>query len=297
MSANTTPGSMLWAQHKIRAAIAKMQLGPSLGVASTGFIDIDRMTGGLWPGDLIWITGSHLVGKTALALNIAEHAALRESKAVSVFSLDLPAEQVVVRLLCSIGRISITGMQSGKLTGHEQQRLELAIEQMGASRLHLDHSRDLNLDLLGSKLSILTKHSGPLGLVVVDDLQLVGATERRLVGDDGLAEALHRLKHLAAEFHCPIIVLSQVPAEVDVRQNSASASSDLDGSDSAADVVMKIHGHGHDQNAAVNMTNQPGVVTVTFSKRRDGLRALTRLVFLRHMAKFESLACQTTGKM
>lgn len=267
-----------------------MGIGARIGVVSSGLIDVDLMAGGFWAGDLILIGGGACAGKTALALNIAEHVLLKQSLPVTIFSTDMTAEQIFVRLLCSTGRISLDNMRSGDLTEHERPRLERAISELAASHLHIEHSSAIEIGQLLKIGRGISKTYGKQGLIVVDFVQFLsekrcGPNQRRALGT-----ALRELKRLAMKLRCPVIALSPLGSEVDLRPNKRPVLSDLGPVDligTYADVAMLVY---RDEVHSAMDCQQPGLVEVTFPKRRDGSTGVARLVFLKAIARYEALA-------
>lgn len=290
MAIHTTRGSPNWSQQQTRKAIARLQVGSGLGIVSSGFPDIDRMTGGFWAGDLIVIGGSACIGKTALALNIAEHIALRQSLPVTVFSMDMTSEQIAVRILCSMGRISLDNMRSGNLTEHERPRLAVAIDRLAGAPFVIEHATGVELDQLLDKVTEISKKWGRQSLIVVDYLQLIFDTSHRTSQSREIGVVLRELKNLATELKCPIIAISELPSEVEIRSSKRSMMRDLGSTDligTYADVVMLLY---RDDIYSTEDFREPGVVDVIFPNRPDGSTGLTKLVFLEAIAKYEVLA-------
>ncbi|MDO9260217.1 MAG: replicative DNA helicase, partial [Polaromonas sp.] len=170
----------------------------------TGFYDLDRMTAGFQAGDLVVLAARPSMGKTALAINIAEHVALNEGLPVAVFSMEMGAAQLAVRIVGSIGRINQSHLRTGKLTDEEWPRLTEAIEKLRTISLHIDETAGLNSSELRANARRLSRQCGKLGLIVVDYLQLMSGSS-----SDGenrateLGEISRGLKMLAKELQCP----------------------------------------------------------------------------------------------
>ncbi|MEO8250783.1 MAG: replicative DNA helicase, partial [Burkholderiales bacterium] len=194
----------------------------------TGFYDLDRMTSGFQAGDLVVLAARPSMGKTALAINIAEHVALHEQLPVAVFSMEMGASQLAVRIVGSIGRIDQTHLRTGKLTDDEWPRLTEAIEKLRHVSLHIDESPGLTPSELRANARRLARQCGKLGLIVVDYLQLMsgssGADENRATE---LGEVSRGLKSLAKELQCPVIALSQLNRSVETRTDKRPMMSDL----------------------------------------------------------------------
>jgi len=184
----------------------------------TGFYDLDRMTAGLQAGDLIVLAARPSMGKTSLAINIAEHVALHEGLPVAVFSMEMGAAQLAVRIVGSIGRIDQGHLRTGKLTDDEWPRLTEAIEKLRTISLHIDETAGLTSSELRASARRLSRQCGKLGLIVVDYLQLMSGSS-----NDGenrateLGEISRGLKMLAKELQCPVIALSQLNRSVEQR--------------------------------------------------------------------------------
>ncbi|WP_082668270.1 replicative DNA helicase [Tepidimonas taiwanensis] len=194
----------------------------------TGFIDLDRMTAGLQPGDLIIIAARPSMGKTSFAINIAEHVALNEGLPVAVFSMEMGAAQLAVRVVGSIGRINQGHLRTGKLTPDEWPRLTEAIEKLRHVSLYIDETPGLTPAELRANARRLARQCGKLGLIVVDYLQLMSGSN-----SDGenrateLGEISRGLKMLAKELQCPVIALSQLNRGVEQRTDKRPMMSDL----------------------------------------------------------------------
>ncbi len=257
----------------------------------TGFYDLDRMTAGLQAGDLIVLAARPSMGKTALAINIAEHVALNEGLPVAVFSMEMGAAQLAVRIVGSIGRIDQGHLRTGKLTDDEWPRLSEAIEKLRTISLHIDESAGLNSSELRANARRLSRQCGQLGLIVVDYLQLMSGS-----GGDGenrateLGEISRGLKMLARELKCPVIALSQLNRSVEQRPDKRPMMSDLRESgaiEQDADIIMFIY---RDEYYTKDACKEPGVAEVIIAKQRNGPTGVVKLAFLRHITKFESLA-------
>ena len=188
----------------------------------TGFYDLDRMTAGFQAGDLVVLAARPSMGKTALAINIAEHVALNEGLPVAVFSMEMGAAQLAVRIVGSIGRINQGHLRTGKLTDEEWPRLTEAIEKLRTISLHIDETAGLTSSELRANARRLSRQCGKLGLIVVDYLQLMSGSN-----SDGenrateLGEISRGLKMLAKELQCPVIALSQLNRSVETGRTNA----------------------------------------------------------------------------
>ena len=263
----------------------------------TGFYDFDRMTAGLQPGDLIVLAARPSMGKTALAINIAEHVALNEGLPVAVFSMEMGAAQLAVRIVGSIGRIDQGHLRTGRLTDEEWPRLSEAIERLRTISLHIDESPGLNSSEVRANARRLSRQYGQLGLIVVDYLQLMSGNG----GNDNenrateLGEISRGLKMLARELKCPVIALSQLNRSVEQRPDKRPMMSDLRESgaiEQDADIIMFIY---RDEYYTKEACKEPGVAEVIIAKQRNGPTGTVKLAFLRNITKFENLASGGSG--
>jgi replicative DNA helicase len=194
----------------------------------TGFVDLDRMTSGLQPGDLVIVAARPSVGKTAFALNIGEHVAIDQALPVAVFSMEMGATQLAMRLVCSVGRIDQQRLRTGRLTEDDWPRLTHAIARMQEASLFIDETPALNPLELRSRARRLARQYGKLGLVIVDYLQLMsGASSANENRATEVAEISRSLKALAKELNVPVIALSQLSREVEKRTDKRPVMSDL----------------------------------------------------------------------
>jgi replicative DNA helicase len=262
----------------------------------TGFYDLDRMTAGFQAGDMIVLAARPSMGKTALAINIAEHVALNEGLPVAVFSMEMGAAQLAVRIVGSIGRIDQGHLRTGKLTDEEWPRLTEAIEKLRTISLHIDESAGLTSSELRANARRLSRQCGKLGLIVVDYLQLMSGS-----GGDGenrateLGEISRGLKMLARELQCPVIALSQLNRSVEQRPDKRPMMSDLRESgaiEQDADIIMFIY---RDEYYTKDACKEPGVAEVIIAKQRNGPTGVVKLAFLNNITKFESLARGGSG--
>ena len=258
----------------------------------TGFIDLDRMTSGLQAGDLVVLAARPSMGKTAFAINIAEHVALNEGLPVAVFSMEMGASQLAVRVVGSIGRINQGHLRTGKLTDDEWPRLTEAIEKLRTVSLHIDETPGLTPSELRANARRLARQCGKLGLIVVDYLQLMSGSSGG--GGDNrateLGEISRGLKMLAKELQCPVIALSQLNRSVEQRTDKRPMMSDLRESgaiEQDADIIMFIY---RDEYYTREACKEPGVAEIIIGKQRNGPTGTVKLAFLNALTRFESLA-------
>ena len=242
--------------------------------------------------DHLYITDQDVVThNTALAINIAEHVALNEGLPVAVFSMEMGASQLAVRIVGSIGRIDQGHLRTGKLSDDEWPRLTEAIEKLRNISLHIDETPGLTTSELRANARRLARQCGKLGLIVVDYLQLMSVSSS--MSDENRATAVGEisrgLKMLAKELQCPVIALSQLSRGVESRTDKRPMMSDLRESgaiEQDADVIMFIYRDDYYNKDS----KEPGVAEVIISKQRNGPTGTVKLAFLKPLTKFESLA-------
>ena len=256
----------------------------------TGFYDLDRMTSGFQAGDMIVLAARPSMGKTAFAVNIAEHVALNEGLPVAIFSMEMGASQLAVRIVGSIGRIDQGHLRTGKLSDEEWPRLTEAIEKLRNVSLHIDETPGLSPTELRANARRLARQCGKLGLIVVDYLQLMsGSTSDGENRATELGEISRGLKMLAKELQCPVIALSQLNRSVETRTDKRPMMSDLRESgaiEQDADVIMFIYRDDYYNKDS----KEPGVAEVIIGKQRNGPTGTIKLAFLKPLTRFESLA-------
>jgi replicative DNA helicase len=263
---------------------------------STGFRRFDELTGGLHPGELIILAGRPSMGKTALALNIAQHAAVKLNKTVAVFSLEMSKEALLTRLLCAGGRVDAHRFRLGYLDGEERRRLQAAASELVEAPLYIDDTSGSHLMDMHAKLRRL-KAERPLGLVVLDYLQLMsgrGRFENRVQEISALSRGL---KLLAKELDVPMLVLSQLSRAPDMRPGDHRPQlSDLRESGSIeqdADVVAFIF---REEVYKPDREDLRGQAELMLSKQRNGPTGKVNLVFLHHLTKFENRVSDLDGE-
>jgi replicative DNA helicase len=233
-----------------------------------------------------------------LAINIAEHVALNEGLPVAVFSMEMGAAQLAVRIVGSIGRIDQGHLRTGRLSDEEWPRLTEAVERLRGVSLHIDESAGLNSSELRANARRLARKCGKLGLIVVDYLQLMTGSSG---GSDGenrateLGEISRGLKMLARELQCPVIALSQLNRSVEARPDKRPMMSDLRESgaiEQDADIIMFIY---RDEYYTKEKCTEPGVAEVIIAKQRNGPTGTVKLAFLKPITKFESLSSGDGG--
>ncbi len=258
------------------------------GVA-TGFADLDRMTSGLQPGDLVVVAGRPSMGKTAFSLNIGEHVAVDLQMPVAVFSMEMGASQLAQRMLCSVGRLDQQRLRTGRLHDDDWPRLTHAIQKMQDAQLYIDETPALNALELRARARRLHRQCGRLGLVIVDYLQLMSSTSSGENRATEISEISRGLKGLAKELNCPVIALSQLNRSLEQRPNKRPVMSDLRESgaiEQDADVILFIY-----RDEVYNPDSaDKGSAEIIIGKQRNGPIGTIRLTFVGQYTKFENFA-------
>lgn len=261
----------------------------------TGFFDMDRMTAGLQPGDLIILAARPSMGKTAFALNIGEHVAVNEGLPVVVFSMEMGASQLALRMVGSLGRINQQNLRTGRLNDDEWGRLSEAVEKLRSASVFIDETPALNPSELRARARRQARICGKLGLIVVDYLQLMsGSSSNEENRATVIGEISRGLKALAKELQCPVIALSQLNRSVETRTDKRPMMSDLRESgaiEQDADVIMFIYRDDYYNKDS----KEPGVAEIIIAKQRNGPVGTVKLAFLKPNTKFENLAPGSYG--
>ena len=253
----------------------------------TGFADLDKMTSGLQPGDLIIVAGRPSMGKTAFSINIGEHVAIESGLPVAVFSMEMGGSQLAMRMLGSVGRLDQHRLRTGKLNDEDWPRLTHAIQKMNDAQLFIDETPALSSIELRARARRLSRQCGKLGLIVIDYLQLMSANSSGENRATEISEISRNLKGLAKELQCPVIALSQLNRSLEQRPNKRPVMSDLRESgaiEQDADVILFIY---RDQ---VYNPDSPdkGTAEIIIGKQRNGPIGSIRLTFLGEYTKFEN---------
>ena len=255
----------------------------------TGFADLDRMTAGLQPGDLVIVAGRPSMGKTAFALNMAEYAALANQLPVAVFSMEMGGAQLVQRMVGSLGRLDQSRLRTGNLTDDEWARLAEAAERMEGMPIHIDESSALTPLEVRARARRLARKHGQLGLIVIDYLQLMSAGREGENRATEISEISRSLKALAKELQCPVIALSQLNRDLEKRTDKRPVMSDLRESgaiEQDADVILFIY---RDEVYNAESKDQ-GIAEIIVGKQRNGPVGVVKLAFLHTLTRFENLA-------
>jgi len=255
---------------------------------SSGFRDIDEMTSGLQPADLIIVAGRPSMGKTSFMMNMAESAAISGESPVLVFSMEMPSDSLVLRMLSSLGRIDQTKIRTGQLGDDDWPRLTSAVTLLNDKPLFIDDTAALSPNEIRSRARRVAREHGKLGMILLDYIQLMqvsGTTENR-AGE--ISEISRSLKSIAKEFDCPVIAGSQLNRSLEQRPDKRPIMSDLRESgaiEQDADVIMAIY-----RDEVYHEDAEKGIAEIIILKQRNGPIGRKKLAFVGQYTKFEDLA-------
>ena len=256
---------------------------------TTGFDELDKMTGGLQPSDMVVIAGRPSMGKTTFAMNLCENVAIKAGKPVLVFSMEMPADSIVMRMLASLGRINQTSVRSGNLEKDDWPRITSAIHMLSEQKFFIDDTPALSpLEMRARARRVARECGGELGCIMVDYLQLmqVPGVDNRV---NEISEISRSLKGLAKELNCPVLALSQLNRSLEQRPNKRPVMSDLRESgaiEQDADLITFLY-----RDEVYNKdTNEKGVAEVIIGKQRNGPIGTVRLAFQGQFSRFDDLA-------
>ncbi|MGS1078969.1 replicative DNA helicase [Pseudoxanthomonas beigongshangi] len=273
---------------------SRFENGGNVTGLPTGYTEFDQMTAGLQPTDLIILAARPAMGKTTFALNIAEFAAIKSKKAVAVFSMEMSAAQLALRLISSNGRINATRLRTGQLEDEDWSRVTSAIRMLKETKIFIDDTPGLSPEVLRSKSRRL-KREHDLGLVVIDYLQLMsvpGNSENRATE---ISEISRSLKGLAKELNVPVIALSQLNRSLETRTDKRPVMADLRESgaiEQDADMIVFIYRDDY-----YNKENSPdkGLAEIIIGKQRSGPTGSCKLKFFGEYTRFDNLAHDSIG--
>jgi len=263
--------------------------GETITGLPTGFDDLDKKTSGLQRSDLIIVAGRPSMGKTSLAMNLVEHALFAEKAegAVLVFSMEMPSDQLVMRMLSSLGRIDQTKMRNGKMEPEDWDRFSGAVAQLKDRNLYIDDSPALSPSDLKTRARRVSRESGGLRLIVVDYLQLMRGSGKSDNRTGEISEISRSLKALAKEMECPVVALSQLNRSLENRPDKRPMMSDLRESgaiEQDADVILFVY-----RDEVYNPESEDkGLAEVIIGKQRNGPIGMIKLSFIGHLTKFEN---------
>ncbi|MGB1466819.1 MAG: replicative DNA helicase [Alcanivorax nanhaiticus] len=256
---------------------------------TTGFDELDKMTGGLQPSDMVVIAGRPSMGKTTFAMNLCENVAIKAGKPVLVFSMEMPADSIVMRMLASLGRINQTSVRSGNLEKDDWPRITSAIHMLSEQKFYIDDTPALSpLEMRARARRVARECGGEIGCIMVDYLQLmqVPGVDNRV---NEISEISRSLKGIAKELNCPVLALSQLNRSLEQRPNKRPVMSDLRESgaiEQDADLITFLY-----RDEVYNKdTNEKGVAEVIIGKQRNGPIGTVRLAFQGQFSRFDDLA-------
>jgi replicative DNA helicase len=255
----------------------------------TGYHDLDQKTSGLQGGDLVIVAGRPSMGKTALALNIAEHVAVENRLPVAVFSMEMSGQQLALRMLGSIGHLDQHKLRTGRLTDDDWNRLTNAVGKLHEAPIHIDETPALNALELRARARRLHRQYGTLGLIVVDYLQLMQASTTGENRATEISEISRSMKALAKELNVPVVALSQLNRGLEQRPNKRPVMSDLRESgaiEQDADLILFIY-----RDEVYNPDSpEKGSAEIIIGKQRNGPIGMVKLTFLGEHTRFENYA-------
>ena len=251
----------------------------------TGFSDLDRMTSGLQPGDLVIVAGRPSMGKTSFSMNIGEHVAIEQGLPVAVFSMEMGAVQLAMRMLGSVGMLDQHRMRTGKLTADDWPRLTHAVQQVQEAQIYIDETPALSAMEVRARARRLARQCGQLGLIIIDYMQLMSASSAGENRATEISEISRSLKGLAKELQCPLIALSQLNRSLEQRPNKRPVMSDLRESgaiEQDADVILFIY-----RDEVYNPDSpDKGTAEIIIGKQRNGPIGTVRLTFQGSSTRF-----------
>lgn len=257
--------------------------------AATGFSDLDDLTSGLQPSDLIIVAGRPSMGKTTIAMNMAENIAIKSGMPVAIFSMEMPGDALAMRMMSSLGRIDQHKVRTGKLEDHEWPRLTSAISLLGETKMFIDDTPALSPTEVRARARRLTREHGQLGLIVLDYLQLMQSPSSGENRVQQISDISRGLKALAKELNVPVVALSQLNRNLESRPNKRPMMSDLRESgaiEQDADLIIFVY-----RDEVYNEDSpDKGIAEVIVGKQRNGPLGTVRLTFLGQYTRFENYA-------
>ena len=261
----------------------------SITGASTGFTELDRLTSGLQPADLIIVAGRPSMGKTTIAMNMAENVAIKSGQPVAVFSMEMPGDSLAMRMMSSLGRIDQHKVRTGKLEDDDWPRLTSAMSLLAETKLFIDDTPALSPTEVRSRARRLTREHGQLGLIVLDYLQLMQSPSSGENRVQQISDISRSLKALAKELNVPVVALSQLNRNLEQRPNKRPVMSDLRESgaiEQDADLIIFVY-----RDEVYNEDSpDKGIAEIIIGKQRNGPLGVVRLTFLGQYTRFENHA-------
>ena len=296
LSQESVRGDFVSAERLVHQGVERLVAASERGVEitglATGFSDLDKMTGGLRPANLIVVAARPSMGKTALALGMAAHAAVEDDKTVAIFSIEMSADEIIGRMLSSVAMVDGTRLRTGRLSQDDWPRIGQAADRLAKSKLFIDDSEGVTVAEMRTKARRLKSRFG-LDLVIVDYIQLMegapgrkGRDENRVQEISGISRSL---KLMARDLDVPLIVVSQLNRGPDARTDKHPLLSDLRESgaiEQDADMVLMLYRDEYYNKDS----EEKGVTDLDISKHRNGPTGRVRLAFMDRYAKFGNLA-------
>lgn len=286
--------------HDIKTVLTKavdrinylFESGSAITGLSTGFDELDELTSGLQPSDLIIVAGRPSMGKTTFAMNLAEHAALTADAPVAIFSMEMPAEQLAMRMIASLGRVELQHLRTGKMNEQDWPRITSAITLLNQKRsVFIDDTPAMTPTDLRARARRLKREHG-LGLIVIDYLQLMRLSDTKENRATEISEISRSLKALAKELEVPIVALSQLNRSLEQRPDKRPVMSDLRESgaiEQDADVIMFIY---RDEVYNPDNPDSKGRAEILIRKQRNGPIGMVPLTFLGQYTRFENFSSE-----
>ena len=288
-------GGLLGVREVLEKAVHRIDelfhAGDSITGVATGFKDLDQMTSGMQKSDMVIVAARPSMGKTTFAMNLVENALDKINECVLVFSLEMSAEQLMMRMLSSLGRINQSNVRSGRLNETDWPKILSAVERLKDKQLYIDDTAGISPQEMRSRARRLIREQGPLGLIVIDYLQLMQIPGYREGRTNEISEISRSLKGMAKEFNVPVVALSQLNRSLEQRPNKRPVNSDLRESgaiEQDADLIMFIY-----RDEVYNPdTEFKGVAEVIIGKQRNGPIGSVKLAFLGAFTRFDNLAAE-----
>lgn len=260
---------------------------------TSGLIDLDRLTTGFQPTQLIILAARPAVGKTAFALNVATAAAKSTKKNIAIFSLEMPAEQLIMRMISSLGQIDAMKLQKGNLETDDYRKINEAISQLADTNIYFHDGSAITASEIQAKCRRLATQGEGLGLVIIDYLQLISSSSKYSGSrQQEVSEISRKLKTMALELEVPVIALSQLSRDVEKREDKKPVLSDLRESgaiEQDADIVAALHAPAQDSSTGVIDNSLPVPIQLIILKHRNGQTGTIDMLFKKRTSTFLSL--------
>lgn len=260
---------------------------------TSGLTDLDRITTGFQPTQLIILAARPAVGKTAFALNVATAAAKSTKKNIAIFSLEMPAEQLIMRMISSLGQIDAMKLQKGNLETDDYRKINEAISQLADTNIYFHDGSAITASEIQAKCRRLATQGEGLGLVIIDYLQLISSSSKYSGSrQQEVSEISRKLKTMALELEVPVIALSQLSRDVEKREDKKPVLSDLRESgaiEQDADIVAALHAPSQDTSTGVIDNSLPVPIQLIILKHRNGQTGTIDMLFKKRTSTFLSL--------